>query len=106
VKKTLIPEIVRATIQTRANDLASLLDAVGLKMQTPVSRPAQDVAPLTHIMHPSRLRDLRAFLGDNNAAFKHTQQALATELIASKNPSILLVGPTGTHGHFYIGLCG
>jgi hypothetical protein len=99
VKKTLIPEIVRATIQTRANDLASLLDAVGLNVQTPVSRPAQDGAPLTHIMHPSRLRGLRAFLRDNDATFKDTQQALATELIASRDPSILLIGPKGTHGH-------
>jgi hypothetical protein len=50
---------------------------------------------ITHTSHPSRLRDLRAFLQDSKAAFKHPQQALATELIASKNPSILLIGPTG-----------
>ena len=96
VKKTLMPEIVRAIVQTRANDLASFLDSIGISVQTPVSRPLPDSAPLTHTSHPSRLRDLRAFLGDNNAAFKHMQQALATELIASKNPSILLIGPTGT----------
>jgi hypothetical protein len=103
VKNVLMPEIVRAVVQTRANDLASLLDAVGLNVQTPVSRPLLESGPVTHISHPSRLLDLRSFLGNNNAAFKHTQQALATELIASKNPSILLIGPTGvslTHFHF------
>jgi hypothetical protein len=93
VRKELVPEIVRVMAQTRANDLASLLDAIGINVQSPVSRPILD--PVTHMLHPSRLRDLRRFLGDNNAAFKHTQQALATELIASKNPSILLIGPTG-----------
>jgi hypothetical protein len=95
VKKVLMPEIVRAIVQTRANDLASLLNAVGLNVQSPPSQPFPDSMPPTHIAHPSRLRDLRAFLGNENAAFKHTQQALATELIASKNPSILLIGPTG-----------
>jgi hypothetical protein len=94
VRKELVPEIVRVIVQTRANDLASLLDAVGLHIQSPLSPPIQE--PVTHLLHPSRLHDLRKFLADDNAAFRHTQQALATELIAGKNPSILLIGPTGT----------
>jgi hypothetical protein len=94
VKKTLVPEIVRLSSQTRANDLASLLDAIGVDITSPVSPPL--VEPVTHILHPSRLRDLRRFLANDCAAFKTTQQALATELIASRNPSLLLIGPTGT----------
>ena len=94
VKKVLVPEIVQAISQTRANDLASLLDAIGVNVQTPVSPSALDLS-LTYITHPSRLQDLQKFLGDNDATFKHPQQALATKLIASKNPSILLIGPTG-----------
>jgi len=93
VKKSLIPDMVRIQAQTRANDLAWLLDAVGYDLHSPPSRPLAQ--PVTHIMHPSRLQDLRNFLEDDRAAFKHTQQALAVELIASKNPSILLIGPTG-----------
>jgi hypothetical protein len=99
VKKMLLPEIVRAIIQTRADDLASLLDAVGVDVQTPASRPLSDAALVTHMSHPSRLRDLRVFLQDSRATFKHPQQALATELIASKNPSILLIAPTGMSLH-------
>jgi hypothetical protein len=99
VKKILLPEIVRAVVQTRADDLASLLDAVGVNLQTPASRPLSDATLVTHTSHPSRLRDLRVFLQDSQAAFKHPQQALATELIASKNPSILLIGPTGVSHH-------
>ena len=34
VKKMLLPEVVRAVVQTRAEDLASLLDAVGVNLQT------------------------------------------------------------------------
>lgn len=93
VKKALIPEIVDVISQTRANDLASLLDAVGINVQSPGSLTHSQ--PVTHIVHPSRLQDLRQFLADDTAVFKHTQQALATELIASRNPSILLIGPTG-----------
>lgn len=93
VKKTLIPEIIRINTQSRANDLASILDTVGFNLETPLS-PVYPPA-VTHFLHPSRLQDLRAFLGDKNAVFKHTQQALAVELIADKSLSILLVGPTG-----------
>jgi hypothetical protein len=93
ITKTLIPDLLRLNSQTRANDLASLLEAVGLDIHSPVSRPLGE--PVTHFLHPSRLRGLRKFLGDDHAAFKHTQQALATELVASKNLSLLLIGPTG-----------
>jgi hypothetical protein len=34
-------------------------------------------------------------MGDNKATFKHVQQVLAVEFIASINPSILLVGLIG-----------
>jgi hypothetical protein len=95
VKKVLMPEIVHAVVQTQANDLASLLDAIGMDVRMPISRPLMDPLPISHMSHPSRLRDLQKFLGNCRAAFKHPQQALATELIASKNPSILLIGPTG-----------
>jgi hypothetical protein len=94
VRKALIPDIVHLNSQTRANDLASLMDAVGIGLQSPISQPLGQ-SP-THILHPSRLRDLRTFLKDENASFKTTQQALAVELIASKNPSVLLIGPTGS----------
>src|ERR1700727_241367 len=57
VKKTLIPDMVRLISQTRANDLASLLDAVGVDVRSPVSRPLGE--PVTHLLHPSRLRDLK-----------------------------------------------
>jgi hypothetical protein len=93
VRKLVIPDFVRLQSQTRANDLASLLDAVGCDLRSPSSHSLAQ--PVTYIMHPSRLLDLRKFLADDCAAFKHTQQALATELIASKNASILLIGPTG-----------
>jgi hypothetical protein len=93
VKNIIVPEVVRIQTQTRANDLASLLDAIGYDLRSPASCKLEQ--PVTHILHPSRLRDLRTFLEDNRATFKHAQQALATELIASKNPSILLIGPTG-----------
>src|SRR5262249_42142928 len=95
IKRELMPNIVRAIVQTRANDLASLLDVIGLDVQTPAAWPVMDLLRITHITHPSRLRDLRIFLQDDDAAFRHPQQALATEVIASKNQSILLIGPTG-----------
>ena len=102
VKNVLLPEIVRIQSQTRANDLASLLDAVGHDFRSPASRPL--VQPVTHILHPSRLRDVRRFLQNEHATFKHAQQAVATELIASKNPSLLLIGPTGTSMYQYFKL--
>ena len=46
-------------------------------------------------MHPSRLRDLRTFLKDDSATFKDPQQSLALELIRGKEPSLLVIGPTG-----------
>src|SRR5438876_35039 len=54
VKKILLPEIVRAVVQTRADDLASLLDAVGVGLQAPVSRPLSDATLVSHMLHPSQ----------------------------------------------------
>jgi hypothetical protein len=93
LKRVLIPQIMRLNTQMRANNLGSLLKAVGLNVQSPISRPAGE--SITHILHLSQLPDLRQFLECNTASFKHPQQALAVELIASKNAS-LLIGPTGT----------
>ena len=93
VKKSILPEFLRLTSQTRASDLACLLDAIGVDVQSPVSRPLG--GQVTHILHPSRLRDLRRFLVDDHATFRHADQALATELIATKTVSLLIIGPTG-----------
>ncbi len=54
------------------------------------------------MMHPSRLRDLRAFLKDDSATFKDPQQSLALELIRGKEPSLLVVGPTGVECLLFI----
>jgi hypothetical protein len=93
VAKLIFPEFHRMHTQTRANDLASFLDAIGLDLQTPPSLPLEQI---THVAHPSRIGALRKFLQDDKATFKHPQQALAVEFMASGNPSVLFVGPTGT----------
>jgi hypothetical protein len=93
VKRMIFPDILQALSQSRANDLACLLNGLGLNIQ---SLPSQGLTqPVTHMMHPSRLRDLRAFLKDDSATFKDPQQSLALELIRGKEPSLLVVGPTG-----------
>jgi hypothetical protein len=96
IASTIIPEFHRMHRQARANDLASFLEATGLDIPTP---PSSGTEVLTHIVHPSRLAALRRFMKDDQATFKHPQQALAVELIASGNPSILLIAPTGTSLH-------
>jgi hypothetical protein len=93
VAKIIIPEFHRMHSQTRANDLASFLDTIGLDLQTPISHPLEQTT--AHVTHPSRIDALRKFCRDNNATFNHQQQALAVELMASGNSSILLIGPTG-----------
>jgi hypothetical protein len=93
VKRKVLPDILQAISQSRANDLAYLLDSVGVNLQSPSSRALTQ--PVTHMMHPSRLRDLRVFLKNDSASFKDPQQALALELIRGKVPSILIIGPTG-----------
>jgi hypothetical protein len=93
VKKILIPDLVCIHMQTRANDLASLLDVVGFNLKS--SSSCALAQPVMHLLHPSQLHDLQGFLGNDSASFKHLQQAEAVELIASKTPSILLIGPTG-----------
>jgi hypothetical protein len=93
VKRQILPDILQAISQSRANDLAHLLDNAGIVPQSP---PSQALTQLvTHVMHPSRLHDLRTFLNDTSASFKDPQQALALELIRGREPSILLIGPTG-----------
>lgn len=93
VKRRLLPSILQTISQSRANDLACLLSGIGMNPQSPPSQALTQ--PVTHIMHPSRLRDLRTFLRNGSASFKDPQQALALELIRGKEPSLLVIGPTG-----------
>lgn len=93
VKRQIFPDIIRAISQSRANDLACLINSLGINVQSPPSQALSQ--PVTHMMHPSRLRDLRTFLKDSSATFKDPQQSLALELIRGKEPSLLVVGPTG-----------
>jgi len=93
VKRTILPDVLQAVSQSRANDLACLLDSLGMNLESPPSQALTQ--PVTHMMHPSRLRDLRMFLKDDSATFKDPQQSLALELIRGKEPSLLVVGPTG-----------
>jgi hypothetical protein len=93
VKKMILPDLIHAISQSRANDLAFFLDGMGVNVQSPPSQALTQ--PVSHMMHPSRLADLRTFLGDDSATFKDPQQALALELISEKHLSILLIGPTG-----------
>jgi hypothetical protein len=92
-KRTILPDFFKAMSQSRANDLACLLDSVGINTQSPPSRPLAQ--PVAHMMHPSRLHDLRGFLKDNHASFKDPQQAEALELIRGREPSLLVISPTG-----------
>ena len=93
VKRKILPEILQSVTQSRANDLACLLESVGINVQNSPSRVLAQ--PVTHMMHPSRLFDLRKFLNNDSASFKDPQQALALEFIRGKVPSILIIGPTG-----------
>lgn len=94
VKRRILPDILQAISQSRANDLACLLDNVGINLQ---SRPSPALTqPVSHMIHPSRLHDLRIFLKDKSASFKDPQQALALEMIRGKEPSLLVIAPTGT----------
>jgi len=93
VKRMIFPDILQAVSQSRANDLACLLNSLGMNLESPPSQALSQ--PVSHMMHPSRLRDLRTFLKDDSATFKDPQQSLALELIRGKEPSLLVVGPTG-----------
>jgi hypothetical protein len=95
--RTIIPEFYRMQTQTRANDLASFLDAIGLDLQTPPSPLSSTASHQSSILvaHPSRIIALRRFLRDDKASFKDPQQALAVEFMAQGNSSILLIAPTG-----------
>ena len=99
VKKSLLPSIMQTISQSRANDLACLLSGMGMNPQSPPSLALTQ--PVTHIMHPSRLRDLRTFLRNGSASFRDPQQALALELIRGKEPSLLVIGPTSME-YFYV----
>jgi hypothetical protein len=92
IKALLLPDILRYQSLTRANDLASLLQALGIKLQPEVvSHPRS----ITKHLNPTRLCDLRRFLRNPSARFKTPQQAEAVEVLASGDPSVLIVGPTG-----------
>ena len=93
VKKMILPDVLQAISQSRANDCAHLLESAGVNLSSPPSQALRQ--PVTHSMHPSRLRDLRLFLNNDSASFKDPQQALALELIRAKEPSLLVIGPTG-----------
>jgi hypothetical protein len=93
VKRKIFPEILQAISQSRANDMACLLNSLGMNIQSPPSQAL--VQPVTHVMHPSRLQDLRKFLKDGSASFKDPQQSLALELICGKAPTLLVIAPTG-----------
>jgi hypothetical protein len=99
VKRRILPDILETISQSRANDLACLLDGMGMNPQSPPSQALMQ--PVMHMMHPSGLHDLRTFLKNNSASFKDPQQALALELIRGKEPSLLVIGPTGME-YFYI----
>ena len=98
VKRIIFPDILQAVSQSRANDMACLLHSLGLNVQSPLSQGLTQ--PVTHMMHPSRLCDLRTFLKDDSATFKDPQQSLALELIRRKEPSLLVVGPTGAESYY------
>ena len=89
----MLSDILQAITQSRANDIAALLDSMGVNPQSAPSRALTQ--PVTHMIHPSRLHDLRKFLNNDSASFKDPQQALALELIRGKEPSLLVIGPTG-----------
>ena len=93
VKKMILPDILQAISQSRANDCTYLLESTGVNLSSPPSQALRQ--PVTHSMHPSRLRDLRLFLNNDSASFKDPQQALALELIRAKEPSLFVIGPTG-----------
>ena len=93
VKRKVLPDVLQAFSQSRANDFAYLLESADVGLSSPPSRAL--IQPLAHLMHASRLRDLRTYLNDDRASFKDLQQALALELIRAKEPSLLVIGPTG-----------
>jgi hypothetical protein len=93
IQSKMLFDILQAITQSRANDIAALLDGMGVNPRSPPSQALTQ--PVTHMIHPSRLHDLRKFLNNDSASFKDPQQALALELIRGKEPSLLVIGPTG-----------
>ncbi|KAF9487665.1 hypothetical protein BDN71DRAFT_602419 [Pleurotus eryngii] len=92
IRADAIPQVISRHQEARETNLGSFRDAAALDLST----GAGPLQPITHFLHPSRLLDLRQFLKDPQARFKDPQQALATELIASRNTSFILIGPTGS----------
>jgi hypothetical protein len=95
VTKFITPELDRICTHSRANDLASFLDVMEVDVRTPISRPLPQLS--SYIAHSSRVGALRRFLKDENATFKHPQQALAVEFMANSNSSLLIIAPTGKY---------
>ena len=93
VKALLLPELMRSYALARANDMASLINVSGAKLQSDTMPLPQRV--VTRHLQPGRLVDLRTFLHDSSAMFKTPQQAEAVEILASDISSLLVVGPTG-----------
>jgi hypothetical protein len=46
-----------------------------------------------YVVHPSRLRDLRNFLGDPTASFKFPEQAQLVEMMQARQSNILAIFP-------------
>jgi hypothetical protein len=72
VKRQILPDILQAISQSRANDIAQLLDNMGIVPEGSPSR-ALTTHPVTHITRPSRLYDLSTFLNHNSASFNDHQ---------------------------------
>jgi hypothetical protein len=100
IKRKILPDVLQAITQSRANDFAYLLQNAGVSLSSSSSQALTQ--PVTHMIHPSRLRDLRTFLNNDSASFKDPQQALALELIRASEPSLLVIGPTGTKGSAHL----
>ena len=92
----LLPALLRSHALTRANDLASLVQAMGIKLEPETASVQRKI---TEHLQAQRLADLRKFLRNPSATFKTPQQAEAAEVLASDSPSVLIVGPTGISTH-------
>jgi hypothetical protein len=97
IRASLTADILRTINLTRASDLAALLNEIGVKPQ-PRGTPADRDDSVA--VSPTRLIDLRRLLGDPQARFKSSQQAIVSEVLASGEPSLLIIGPTGLSSIF------
>lgn len=93
IRGTLLPDVQRLVNQTRADDIAALLHSINVKPQpSTVFRNACKTR-----LSSSQLLDLRKFLGDPQATFKTPQQAEVMAALASNEPSLMVIGPTGLY---------